>query len=326
MNALRIRTASRLHFGLLGWGPGAVRQFGGVGLMIRAPSIEVVAEPAREWGYEGPLACRVRNLVSQILEHGARDTNGPIDLVPATLRVLASPAEHVGLGVGTQLSLAVVRLLWELAEHAPPSLESLARLSGRGRRSGVGLHGFLRGGLIVDGGRCAHDRPPPLVAHMPFPEDWSILIVQLPGPRGRHGPDEIQAFAQLPPMPDRVTDRLCRLVVLGILPAVAERDLSAFGDSLHELQVKVGEAFAPVQGGIYSSSRSEAIVDALGRLGLLGAGQTSWGPTLYAFGALSQSEQARVIVRIIDQFCVDPSTVSWTRAADHGALLERLST
>jgi beta-RFAP synthase len=293
--------------------------------MIRAPSLEVVAEPAHEWSYEGPLAGRVRNLVGQILEHGTKNTNGPIDFFPATLRVLASPAEHVGLGVGTQLSLAVVRLLWELAGRAPPSLESLARLSGRGRRSGVGLHGFLRGGLIVDGGRGDQDRPPPLVARMPFPEDWSILTVQLPGPRGRHGPDEIQAFAQLPPMPDRVTDQLCRLVVLGILPAVAERDLSAFGDALHELQVKVGEAFAPVQGGIYSCSRSESIVDELGRLGLVGAGQTSWGPTLYAFGALSQSEHARVIDRIVDQSCVDPSTVSWTSAANHGALLERLS-
>ena len=64
---------------------------------------------------------------------------------------------------------------------------------------------------------------------MPFPEDWSILIVQPPGPRGRHGLDELQAFNELPPLPDRVTERLCRLVLLGILPAVVERDLPAFG-------------------------------------------------------------------------------------------------
>ncbi len=38
---IRIRTASRLHFGLLGWGPEARRQFGGIGLMIDSPGIEL---------------------------------------------------------------------------------------------------------------------------------------------------------------------------------------------------------------------------------------------------------------------------------------------
>ena len=55
---------------------------------------------------------------------------------------------------------------------------------------GIGLHGFLHGGLIVDGGRRDEVHPPPLVVQMPFPEEWSILIVQPPGPRGRHGPDD----------------------------------------------------------------------------------------------------------------------------------------
>ncbi len=63
----------------------------------------------------------------------------------------------------------------------------------------------------------------------------------------------------------------------------------------------------------------------LGRLGLVGAGQTSWGPTLFAFGALSASEQAKIAGRLIDHFELDPSTVSWTRAANHGAVLTRLS-
>ena len=41
---LRILTPSRLHFGLLGWGPQAPRQFGGVGLMVERPGLEIVAE------------------------------------------------------------------------------------------------------------------------------------------------------------------------------------------------------------------------------------------------------------------------------------------
>ena len=62
MTQFRIRTASRLHFGLLGWGPQAARQFGGVGLMIEAPGIELVAGTAPNWSSAGPLADRVQEL------------------------------------------------------------------------------------------------------------------------------------------------------------------------------------------------------------------------------------------------------------------------
>ena len=66
------------------------------------------------------------------------------------------------------------------------------------------------------------------VARLPFPEDWSILVVRPPGESGLHGPDESRAFANLPPFTQDVTDSLCRLVLLEILPAVIERDLRGF--------------------------------------------------------------------------------------------------
>ena len=212
-----------------------------------------------------------------------------------------------------------------LAGQSEPSVASLAALSGRGRRSGIGLHGFLRGGLIVDGGRRDEAHPPPLLARMPFPEDWSILIVQPPGPRGRHGPDEVQAFRELPPLPDRVTERLCRLVLLGILPAVAEGDLPAFGQALIELQSHVGAAFSPVQEGLYASRNSELLIAQLRRLGLAGAGQSSWGPTVYAFGRFSESEQGLISAKIQNGWNLEPSAFLWTRAANHGAVLDRVS-
>ena len=324
MTQLRIRTASRLHFGLLGWGPQAARQFGGVGLMIESPGIELVAEPSPEWSATGPLADRVEDTIRYMLEQRPRQvqTRDQPDFAPAQIEVLSAPADHVGLGVGTQLGLAVVRIILKLAGQSDPSVETLAALSGRGRRSGIGLHGFFHGGLIVDGGRRDEANPPPLLARMRFPEDWSILIVQPPGPRGRHGPDEIQAFSKLPPLPDRVTERLCRLVLMGILPAVAEGDLPAFGQALIELQDHVGAAFAPFQDGLYASRNSEELIALLGHLGLVGAGQSSWGPTIYAFGRFSESEQALISAQIADRWNLQSSAVHWTRTANHGALLD----
>ena len=60
-----------------------------------------------------------------------------------------------------------------------------------------------------------------------------------------------------------MTDSLCRLVLLEILPAVFEHDLRAFGAALEELQAKVGSCFAPAQGGIYATPQAAAIVDEL---------------------------------------------------------------
>ena len=51
---LRIRTPSRLHFGLLGWGPHLLRQFGGIGLMIDSPGIELVGRAGTGLDGRGP--------------------------------------------------------------------------------------------------------------------------------------------------------------------------------------------------------------------------------------------------------------------------------
>ncbi len=290
--------------------------------MIEAPGIELLAEPAPNWTCAGPLADRVQDTLRQIQEQRSQRPVDRAEVAPARIQVVAAPPDHVGLGVGTQLSLAVVRIVLKLAGDADPSVGSLAALSARGRRSGIGLHGFHQGGLIVDGGRRDEVHPPPLIARLPFPEDWSILIVQPPGPRGRHGPDELQAFNDLPPLPDRVTERLCRLVLLGILPAVAERDLPAFGQAVVELQHHVGSAFAPFQGGLYASPDSESLIAELTRLGLVGVGQSSWGPTLYAFGALSEPERRTVAARMLDRWGFPASAVLWTKAANDGAVLD----
>jgi predicted sugar kinase len=66
---IRVATASRLHFGLLGLAAATerwhdregaptlpARTFGGVGLMVERPGIILRAEPADAWSAVGPLA------------------------------------------------------------------------------------------------------------------------------------------------------------------------------------------------------------------------------------------------------------------------------
>ncbi len=311
-----VRTPSRLHFGLLGWGPGSRRQFGGLGLMIQSPGIELDAEAASRSQVEGPLGQRVQRLVACLQDRLAAVG---VRLPPSRIRVHRAPPEHRGLGVGTQMSLAVAMALLRLSGQANPSIEDLARLTGRGNRSGIGLHGFHLGGLIVDGGRKEGTGIPPLLAHLAFPEEWSILLVQPPGWHGLHGDEETRAFARVPAIAERVTERLCRIVLLDLMPAVVERDLPALGGAIMELQAHVGAVFAPAQGGTYASPQGRAIVEHLGRSGFVGIGQSSWGPTLYAFSDRAPDEIADQADRLSRRFAIDPADIVITRADNQGA-------
>jgi beta-RFAP synthase len=286
--------------------------------MVEAPGVELTVEPANEWVFDGPLATRVRQVVDQI--RGKEHEEG-ILLRPLRICVHSAPAEHVGLGVGTQLSLAVTRAVLKFAGARDPSIERLALLAGRGSRSGIGVHGFCMGGLIVDGGRKAEGGIPPLLCRVPFPDDWRVIIVRPPGERGLHGPDEIRAFASLPPIAPDVTDRLCRLVLLGILPAVIERDLPAFGAAVSELNAHVGACFAPVQGGTYGTDQARAISAKLADFGLLGIGQSSWGPTLFGFASAAQTDSGIHAEMIRARLGLDKSAVFGTQADNQGAVI-----
>jgi beta-ribofuranosylaminobenzene 5'-phosphate synthase len=321
MSRIQIRTPSRLHFGLLAWGPHSPRQFGGVGLMIESPRIELSAEPAPDWRADGPLARRALQVADRVAGHlAARGTR----LAPAHLRIHRAPVEHVGLGVGTQLSLAVARALFALSDLPDPSIDTLSALTGRGQRSGIGLHGFVRGGLIVDGGRRGPDGIPPLLSHVTFPPEWAILVIQARRFTGLHGADELRAFAELPPIADRVTDHLCRLVLLGLLPSILEHDLESFGAALTDLQQHVGHCFAPAQGGLYARPELEAIVNDLRAQGLHGVGQSSWGPTLYAVSDQPPDQRQSILGRTRSRFELPEDAVFWTHASPHGSRLERL--
>lgn len=315
---LTITAPGRLHFGLLAWGEGHHRQFGGVGLMIEAPGLAAESRPSDSWSASGPLADRALATIRGVADRLGREGRA---VHPLHLTIHRAPPEHAGLGTGTQLSLAVARLVLAASGEADPSIARLAALTGRGRRSGIGLHGSALGGLIVDGGRSADSPFPPLLSRVEFPRDWSILVAIPPAPPGFAGDREVQAFARLPAVPTATVDRLCRLVLLGLLPAAAEADLPAFGAALTDLQREVGRGFAPAQGGLFAHPRLEAVAASMRRLGLGGVGQSSWGPTLFGIALHDPDRQAAVARSLREEHGLDPSALVWTTASDAGARL-----
>ena len=267
-----------LHFGMVDLGGALGRRFGGIGAAVPTPSLVLEAAPAAELGADGPLAERALEFARRFLAF--HSVGGGV-----RLRVRRAIPPHAGLGSGTQLALAVARALAELYA-LPTQAPALARAVGRARRSGVGTWTFALGGFVLEGGRVeGSDRVAPLLARFPFPEEWRCVVAVPRGSSGVSGDAEAAAFAHLPPPPERETERVAHLVLMGLLPALADGDLTAFGAALTEVQRITGRWFAPAQGGAFAPGATERLVRELSAWGAAGVGQSSWGPAVYGIVA-----------------------------------------
>lgn len=313
---MRLRTGSRLHFGLLMAGSTTGRRFGGVGLMVDEPGIEITAAAADEWSVEGPLADRADTVLRHVIATAPEPIPGGL-----SIRIARAAPEHSGLGTGTQLSLAIARLVAEYRQWPDRSAPALARLAGRGARSAVGIHGFDRGGFLVEGGKRDDSAIAPLILHHPFPPEWRIVLAIPRGQTGLHGRAEREAFSQMDACPTERTPPLCRLTLMGLLPALLENRFAEFSESLYDFNRLAGELFRAVQGGPYSRPAA-AIVAAIRRLGVAGAGQSSWGPTVFAVTECPE-KASWLLERLQAAADLPPLDLCTTQARSSGVHLER---
>jgi beta-ribofuranosylaminobenzene 5'-phosphate synthase len=279
-----VTVAARLHLGFLDLNGGLGRRFGGIGLAIDQLNTRIVIRPAEHSDVSGPESRRVQgylHIMERLLGHDAAHAVKVLQAVPA----------HAGLGSGTQLALAVASGVRRL-HNLPLDIEEDALRLGRGARSGIGIGLFHRGGLVVDGGHGRQTKLAPIISHLPFPEYWRILVILDPKRSGVHGHDETSAFATLAPMAELDAAQICRLVLMKALPGLAEQDIVSFGVAIKELQVRLGHHFARAQGGAgFTSPAVGSVLSALDAAGAHGIGQSSWGPTGFAFAASAEEAQ-----------------------------------
>jgi beta-ribofuranosylaminobenzene 5'-phosphate synthase len=273
-----VEAPARLHFGVLDLRGALGRRFGGLGAAVPHPSLLLEAAPASDVRAEGPDAGRAAEFARRFLDfHRLRDG--------VRLRVHRAIPAHAGLGSGTQLGLAVARAIAELRGLATEPV-ALARAVGRGRRSAIGTWAFALGGFLVEGGRRpGSDGVAPLLARLPIPEGWRCVVAVPAGAPGLSGEAEAAAFDRLPAPPEREVERVAHLVLMQLLPALAEADLAGFGAALSEVQRVTGAWFSPEQGGVFAPGQSELLVRRLAEWGAAGVGQSSWGPAVYGLAA-----------------------------------------
>jgi beta-ribofuranosylaminobenzene 5'-phosphate synthase len=329
---LRLHAPGRLHLGFLDPAGTQGRPFGSLGLVIEGfeTVVELLEADADSVTGMTPAAMaevsRARAHLARLREHtGCRGA-----LALRLLRVL--PA-HAGFGSGTQLALAIGRAFAHWFGLQVDNA-TLAGWLGRGQRSGIGIAGFDHGGLLLDGGPGADGTPAPLLARLPLPSAWRVLVVQDTTQQGLSGAHEKQAIAALPPLPQSVAADICHQVLMRVLPGAASADFVAFAAGVTQVQALLGSHFAPAQGGsAYTSAAVGELVQwiagacrsgaAVGDAAQQGAavGQSSWGPTAFvilptaaAAEAAEQAARAAGLVRA-------GLSLQIVRARNHGAVL-----
>lgn len=310
---ISVRAASRIHFGLLAFGASAETVYGGAGLMVEDPWLEVFAEPSDTFAAAGPHAERLGRLARSWSEYF--DTSLP-DL---RLSTQGPMRDHVGMGFGTQLGLAVARVLCH-AGGITATLPQWVASVRRGKRSAVGSHGFVRGGFLFEPGQSPEGDFPPLQYHRPVPQQWRVLLATQRGLRGCHGEQENQGFAGLPPVPREVTAKLRQLIEQGMIPALEADNCRAFGEAVYQYGYEAGGCYLPIQGARYAGPVCCRLVEQLRRLGIAGVGQSSWGPTIFGICA-NAAEAEEAAQRLRTSWTEEQLEIRISPPANRGATL-----
>lgn len=273
---IEIRTPSRIHITLIDLNGALGRVDGGIGITLDQPSLVLSAEEADEVIVEGDSAlCERVRMCAEVI--AGRDRG-------AHITIEEDIPSHVGLGSGTQASLAAgmaVNLLYDLRL----SVREMARMIKRGGTSGIGVAAFEKGGFILDGGHefdeegfkpsaVSHAPPPPVLIRHDFP-DWDIVLV-IPKLQGASGAREVDIFQKECPIPLSDVQAVSHVILMELLPALFEEDLTTFGSAINRIQC-IGFKRKEIE----LQPIVREIMDVMLQNGAAGAGMSSFGPLVY---------------------------------------------
>ena len=272
-NTIQIISPARLHFGFLEINNNQQdNSFGGIGLsidkfhtkikVIRNLKTKVKGKCLDKASFFLNVFCRKRKIKPNFF-----------------LNVEKSPLQHIGLGSGTQLALSIGRAISDLS-NLNLDIEKIAKILNRSYRSNIGLINFKHGGFLID--LKIKNKFFTNIDKVFFPEEWKIILIK-DSKQGLHGKNELEAFKKIKNFPKINNISLIDLVLLKIYPSLIENNFNEFSKSVTKLQNIIGNYFNIFQGGIFSSPTVSNVLNFLKKENVLGYGQTSWGPTGFAF-------------------------------------------
>jgi beta-ribofuranosylaminobenzene 5'-phosphate synthase len=310
---LKIKTPSRIHMTLIDMNGQLGRVDGGIGITLEEPYILITAKLADTVTVRGDPELNER--MKKACEIICPGCGVEID-------IKKSYWNHIGLGSGTQAALAAgmaISCLYDLKLFP----RQIAEKVGRGGTSGIGIASFERGGFILDGGHRMEAKnaflpssfsrgvpPAPILCQRNFP-DWDIVLA-IPPTKGAHDLYEKDMFAKICPIPLNEVEKLSHIILMQMLPALAEEDLDTFGKAVNSIQ-EIGFKRREVE----LQPTARGLIDALLAGGAAGAGLSSFGPTVYAI--TDQPRKVEAAVKSYDKDCI----VIKTKARNKGAEIVR---
>uniref|UniRef100_A0A7J2TKF8 Beta-ribofuranosylaminobenzene 5'-phosphate synthase n=1 Tax=Archaeoglobus fulgidus TaxID=2234 RepID=A0A7J2TKF8_ARCFL len=310
---MQIRTVSRIHITLIDMNASIGRVDGGVGLTLDEPYVKIRASESDEIVLKCESENRERflNAARKMMDFFGKGID---------IEVLSDYRAHVGLGSGTQIALAVGKAYSEIYGLGL-SVREIAKIVGRGGTSGIGISAFEFGGFLVDGGHSWKEKrdflpssaskasPAPLISRLEFP-DWKVILV-IPRISGAHGISEIELFRRTCPVPLEEVREICHIILMKLLPSVAEKDLDSFLSAIRRIQ-QIGFKKAEVER--YGST----IKDFLDSFPF---GMSSTGPTVYTVADTNAREKAREAERYFEEKGIECDSLI-TKARNRGAEVE----
>ena len=272
---------------------------------ITGPNAEACRSSLQTWFDRLPVPLKQALSANRLCELGVK------------LRIESAPPRHSGFGSGTQLALSTVMAVTQLLELPSPGPSELAASVGRGKRSGIGSHGFFCGGFLVDRGVTSVGSLAPLDFQIDFPESWSIVTVLLENVAGLSGRMEVNAFQALPPTPVAQRNELIEIVRSKMIPGIIQMEYDAFAEGVFRLGRGSGMMFSKVQNGAYNGPAVETLVHQIRDFGVGAVGQSSWGPCVFAI--TSNDKQAQQLAAYLETAYSGSCDIRITQADNQGA-------
>jgi beta-ribofuranosylaminobenzene 5'-phosphate synthase len=302
---IRVRTPSRLHFGLIDLNGNIGRVDGSLGVALDTQGWLLEAD-IKEGKYTDWDSS---NLYPESIEAIEKiDQYFNVNTSPFKVEIKEALPAHAGLGSTTQFLLAL-GLIASKSNNLSCSVTEMAKAINRGGTSGIGIAAFDAGGFILDGGHSfgpgkqketflpssasIASPPPVLFRHYP-PDNWHFVIICPENPPGAFGKEEINLFQENCPISERDVEKLSRLILMKILPALVENDIHTFGEGITQMQMNFDRF-----GMDYSSiGIGSELLDFLGKVEkVYGYGVSSFGPSIY--GLTDSKENAENLIQKI---------------------------
>ncbi len=280
---IQIITPARLHFGFLELSNSCSYKFGGIGLSINKFHTKIIVKKNTRMKFNGKISNKASFFLTKFCKRKK--------IKPGfSLNIEKSSPQHIGLGSGTQLALSIGTAI-SFLNNINSNIENIAKTLNRGLRSNIGLINFKRGGFLID--LKIKNRFYTNIDKVFFPEEWKIILIKDKN-QGLHGKSELDAFKKLKSL-KKNNINLTDLVLLKIYPSLIENNFDKFSKAITKLQNEMSIRFKSFQGGRFSSSSVSKVLNFLKKRNIKGYGQTSWGPSGFAFFPnIKKAKQMRI--------------------------------